>query len=250
MIYVSLCRKSGKLGVGLGGTERMAVGDEVKGHCPTCSGEKFAKVVTEHEDHWDDEDVSGIVRLSVLQCGGCKTSYFQRAESCSDDVEHREEPDGSWEAYYPERKTYWPAPSKRKKPDWSHELYVDKDLSDLYDELYIALNSDLRVLAAIGVRTILDKMSELLGIDPAMTFDEKLDGLVKNGSIGADERKNLAALADAGGAAAHRGWRPTPQQLDTLVSTLEAFLYRAVVLGDAMKAVKEAVPEKQKRRPA
>lgn len=219
---------------------------KVKGHCPTCGGEKFADAVASHEERWSDGYVDGCVRHSILKCRGCETVYVQRAESCSEDDHHYQDESGEWQVEYPERMTYWPAPTKRATPDWAHAFASDNDLSRLVDELYAALNGDLRVLAAIGVRTIFDRASELLEIDPGLSFAQKLDGLVAKGSIGSDERANLAVLADAGGAAAHRGWRPSPDQLETLVSTLEAFLYRTMVLGDALKALKAAVPARRK----
>ena len=94
------------------------------------------------------------------------------------------------------------------------------------------------------MRTSFDRASELLGIDPANTFAEKLNELTKSGRIGTTERDNLDALTDAGSAAAHRGWRPTLRQLDTMMSILEAFLYRTFVLEEEVKRLKPAIPPK------
>jgi Domain of unknown function (DUF4145) len=63
------------------------------------------------------------------------------------------------------------------------------------------------VLAAIGLRTAFDRASELLGIDPNKTFAGKLSQLVVDGHIGSTEKASLDVLTDAGGAAAHRGWK-------------------------------------------
>lgn len=224
----------------------MAEVARVKGHCPTCGGEKFADVVAAHEEHWSDHYVDGCVRHSILKCRGCEAVYVQRAESCSEDDHHYQDESGDWLVEYPERMTYWPAPTKRALPEWVHAFAIDNDLSRLVEELYTALNGDLRVLAAVGIRTVFDRASELLKIDPGLTFAQKLDALVAQGSVGAEERASLQVLTDAGSAAAHAGWRPTPEQLETLVSTLEAFLYRTMVLGDALKALNEAVPGRRK----
>lgn len=221
--------------------------DKVKGHCPDCGGDRFADVAAMHEEKWSDDWVSGCVRYSVLKCRGCESVYVQRAESHSEDQDHFRNEAGEWESYWPERLTYWPAPTKRRAPEWVHAFAIDPDTSRLLKELYDALNADLRVLAAIGVRTIFDRASELLGIKPELTFGEKLAGLEAAGKVGKEERESLGALADAGSAAAHRGWRPSPEQLDALVSTLEAFLYRTMVLGDALKELKAAVPQRAEK---
>ena len=82
----------------------------------------------------------------------------------------------------------------------------------------------------------------------AMTFDKKLNKLVALGKVGADERDGLDVLANAGGAAAHRGWKPTPTQLATMMGALEQFLSRTFVLDAEIKKLKNEVPKKPKRQ--
>ncbi len=125
-------------------------------------------------------------------------------------------------------------------------ITCDCDLSSLVDDVYKALNNDLGVLAAIGIRTAFDRASELLGVDPAEGFPEKLKKLVALGKIGEDERETLSVLTDAGGAAAHRGWNPAPTQLDTMMNIVEAFLHRTFVLDEAAKRLKQGVPNRPK----
>ena len=48
----------------------------------------------------------------------------------------------------------------------------DRSLGKLLAEMYAALDADLRVLAAIAARTVFDRASELLGVNPAMSFQE------------------------------------------------------------------------------
>jgi hypothetical protein len=223
--------------------------EKLRGHCPTCAGERFADVVASHEERWTDGYVDGCITHRILKCRGCEAVYVQKGETCSEDDHHYQDEHGEWFTEYPERKTYWPAATTTKEPDWAYVFAVDNDLSNLFRELYVALNSELPVLAAIGIRTVFDRASELLGINSSLPFARKLKELEAQGRIGADEREHLLVLTDAGGAAAHRGWRPKPEQLDTLVSTLEAFLYRTMVLGDALKTLKAAVPVKQKSAP-
>src|SRR5207302_10452998 len=112
--------------------------------------------------------------------------------------------------------------------------------------VYSALEHDLSVLAAIGIRTVFDRASELLGIAPSRTFGEKLSGLVDLGKIGVEQRETLAILTDAGSAAAHRGWRPSSEELDTMMTVIEMFLHNAFVIGDAVTKLKARVPEKSR----
>jgi hypothetical protein len=114
-------------------------------------------------------------------------------------------------------------------------------------EMYDALAGDLRVLAAIAARTVFDRSSEFLGVDPALTFSQKLDKLGGDGKIGVDEHNILEVLVDAGSAAAHRAWRPSTAELGTMIDVVESFLQRSFVLGDGIKKLKASVPPKHQR---
>lgn len=141
------------------------------------------------------------------------------------------------------------ASARREEAAWLDRVQErDTKLTELLHEMYSALDGDLRVLAAIGVRTAFDRATELLGVEPAISFDDKLRRLVDDGRISGDEKKILAVLVDAGGAAAHRSWRPRRDQLDTMLDAIESFLHRALIVKDGIAKLEAAVPAKQKTR--
>jgi hypothetical protein len=175
----------------------------------------------------------------MLECGGCKTVFFQEEYMCSEDVG----PDGLEKLV-----TYYPAPAKRKRPEWFSLLDLEAGLYRLLTETYNALDVDARVLSAMGARTIFDRASELLRIDSALTFKEKLDQLQNKGHISASERAQLDILTHAGSAAAHRGWKPTADQLNTVMSIVETFVHRKFVLESEAKRLKAQIPRRKKRR--
>ena len=117
-------------------------------------------------------------------------------------------------------------------------------LRGLLDEVYGALDADHRVLAAIGIRTVLDQTMVSEGVNPASSFEEKLKELKKKGIIGESE-KTFEQLIDAGSAAAHRNWKPTPDQLSTLFDGMENYLHRVLVLKNAVDEIE--VPSKPER---
>ncbi len=51
-------------------------------------------------------------------------------------------------------------------------------------------------------------------------------------------------LVDAGSAAAHRGWRPKPEELNTMMDVVETFLHRSFILDEGIKKLKAAIPPK------
>jgi hypothetical protein len=223
-----------------------------KGHCPECGKDRNADVIGFHRLRWDngETDLWGTVEYYILKCRGCESVYFKTSDYFCENINRRQNPNtGEWEDFIDETTNYWPAPSKRKRPEWISELtMIDWNLNHLFADIYTALDNDLGVLAAIGVRTVFDRASELIGVDPAISFKEKLDELLTVGKIGQDERQTLDVLTDAGSAAAHRGWNPSPEELDTMMAIIEAFLYRTFILGEAAKILKASVPEKPKRK--
>jgi Domain of unknown function (DUF4145) len=210
----------------------------IKGHCPQCGPRRNARVLHEHTDNWNDDEngMAGWETSRMLICGGCDTVYFETRSVNSEDFD---------ENGPVERVTYYPAPSKRREPPWMWEMMLEDDkLHSLLTETYAALNNDARVLASVGLRTIFDRASEKFGVDPDKSFKAKLDELVALGKIGQAERDSLDVLTDAGGAAAHRGWRPTVQQLGTLMNIGEAFLHRTIILDAEAQRLKKSIPKR------
>jgi hypothetical protein len=237
----------------------------IKGHCPTCNAHRNAQVLAEHEqvegsaEGSFDPDLQGEA-YRILKCAGCDTVYFQH-ESLHVRPEDWDDPN---DAFVPpfdhlkdhldylrehdlityENESYWPLP-KRERPDW--QKFPDVALTKLLDSVYTALEQDLRVLAAIGMRTVFDQASEYLGVEPYKSFDKKLDQLLHEGHIGASEKERLDVLTDAGSAAAHRAWEPDLQQLNTLAKIMEHFL-QSILLKAEAGTLKLAIPPRQKKR--
>jgi hypothetical protein len=201
----------------------------------------------------------------MLRCAGCDTIYFQH--ECLEFFDHgpyneddddfpisdladfkeiffRLEEHGEYDCR--EETSYWPTPStKLDRPDWWRKL-PDQILINPLNSVYSALEHDLRVLAAIGMRVVFERASELIGVDPEKSFAKKLDQLNRDGRIGLDDKETLEVLTDAGSAAAHRGWEPDPQQLDILTSIMEHFVRRFILKEEAGK-LKKDIPVRERQ---
>jgi len=199
-------------------------------------------VIYQHavNDTNDESGIYGHTKSYILECAGCKAVFFEEVSVCSEDTDDH--------GRLIDRITHYPAPVKRKRPDWFSLRNLESDLYSLLEETYNALDVDARVLSAIGARTIFDRASQLLRIDPTLTFVDKLNQLQGGGHISASERKHLNILTDAGGAAAHRGWKPTGQQLDTVMSIVETFIHRRFVLESQVKRLRSQIPRRKPRR--
>ena len=185
----------------------------------------------------------------ILECCGCERIYFRLDRWFSEWDEIVDDPISGDQRLEPGIETsYWPEEVRRQRPNWLRKIKAsERDLGKLLDEMYAALDNDLRVLAAIAVRTVLDCASQRLGVDPAVGFKEKLDGLRAGGSISSQEEEILNVLVDAGSAAAHRGWRAKDDVLSTMVDAIESFLHRSFVLGDGITRLQASVPTRPKK---
>ena len=222
-----------------------------KGHCPKCGPDRFADIAGQHKAVDGDENVTLVTFHRILVCRGCETPFFQTESYFSEDIGHRYAPDGSEEMYLIPEIQYFPSPIKRVRPDWILDLELyDFSLGSLVKDIYGCLDASLSVPAAIATRTAFDRATELLQINPEMSFEKKLDALVNLGKISLDERDILQVLIDAGSAAAHRGWAPKTQELNTLITFLESFLHRTFVLGEAARKLKSVVPSRPARPPS
>lgn len=182
--------------------------EKVRGHCPECGPNRWAIVLGEFVKHEDSGGIWTDTTYRMLQCPACDEVYFQTDHVFSEDYSYDEGPSGEMEVEYHHKIEHWPynPPSARERPVWIDKLIRrDEDIHSLMESVYSALENDLSVLAAIGIRTVFDRASELLGVDPSKSFANKLAELESLGKIGSDQRQTLEVLTDAGSAAAHRG---------------------------------------------
>lgn len=225
-----------------------------KAECSQCGGMRNCNIRGEHSDTYDDDHFQGEDIWFILECRGCEHVFVQTVSTNSEDYDNFYEEDGSTGTTRNETIKYWPALSKRKKPEWMSEYGVDaEDVDDLnaaMRELYVALDSNLRMLAAIGIRTTYDIASVLLGIDPNLPFVKKLDSLVNSGRIGILDKDRLEMVVDAGSASVHRGWRPTPSDLNTMMDVLEHFVQESFVAPARKKKLDEEAAKVKKTVPS
>lgn len=232
---------------------------KLKGHCPKCGPDRNADVMGEHRSEFRDEEFWANSTFRILVCCGCETAFFQIESVCSEDEDWDYDKEGDPYSYVTPHFHYYPSPIKREQPAWARRFDIDKSLAELgisdtgqlwnlFDDIYDCLNANLPIPAAIAIRTAFDKATEFVGISPALPFVKKLDALLELGRISEDEREVLEVLVDAGSAAAHRGWRPSPEDLETLTTLIENFLHRTFVLVDAARKVRSAIPPKPATR--
>lgn len=224
-------------------------------HCPECNAERVCDI---HGHvyvpwHWEDKQngysMNGGVDHSLLQCRGCETVFYLHDSWNDEDLNYWYGPNGETQGEYTRTKITYPKPQSAAKPVWLDAIgKIDSQLQAILNEMYVARDNEAYILTAVGLRTALDRGTEVLGIDPAKTFAEKLSDLQNGGWIGATEHDILEVITDAGNAAAHRGWSPDSKDVDQLLYAMEVFLQRAFIVGKKALSIKSTIPPKPKRQ--
>lgn len=227
----------------------------VKAHCPECNAERMCDVhghvyVPWHwEDKYNGHSMSGGVDHSLLQCRGCETVFYLHDSWNDEDLDHWYDYNGVTQTEAARTKVTYPKPESAAKPVWLDAIgKIDHQLQDILNEMYVARDNEAYILTAVGLRTALDRGTEVLDIDPAKSFVEKLADLHNGGWIGATEHDILEVITDAGNAAAHRGWSPDANDVDQLLYAMEVFLQRAFIVGKNALSIKNTIPPKPKRK--
>ncbi len=216
------------------------MGKTIKANCNDCGGERSAYVQAEHSVK-QYESIKSDPRYSVwyettiaiLECAGCQNISVRRSGWFS-------ESDPDFES---EDISYWP-PQQRPLPAWHSEL-ADKELKKAMREVYVAVSQGMVILAAIGVRTVLDLAFYLLLDEKDHgPFADKLKAMVEKKRLLEDEKEIFQSIADVGNAATHRAYAPSQTTLIKILTAVESFLYQKFILPKEAKAVREETPRR------
>ena len=119
--------------------------------------------------------------MEVLECRGCSGISVRRRYWFSEWESVQQDPlTGPLVKDIPEEVSYWPAKQTRTRPDWGNRL-ADENLRQVMEEVYVAVDHGLVVLAAIGARTLLDRAISLMVVDQKNGFAGKLNAMVAKG---------------------------------------------------------------------
>lgn len=133
-------------------------------------------------------------------------------------------------------------PDQTPLPVWAGEL--PEAVRALLTETSQAKASGWNRLAAMGIRTLFDLVStEALSAD-VRGFQKRLDEMLEEEHIASVQKQNLDALVNAGNAAAHRGFNPSSELIDTMWGIVLNTLESIYVLKPRAQKLKEQTPER------
>ena len=221
--------------------------ETVQANCNNCGGERNA-FVQSHYSVGDYEktpigggdyvQVGWDTTIEILECCGCKRLSVRRRRWFSE-----------WDPQFEDEEiSYWP-PEQRDLPEW-HSQLADDNLRKAMQEVYVAVGQSLLILAAIGVRTLLDRAFYLLLEEKDHgPFARKLEEMVKKGLLAESQRKIFQIIANVGNAATHQAHAPSQKTLIRILTAVETFLYQNFILPDEAEHIAKETPDKDKPTP-
>lgn len=188
---------------------------------------------------WDDQGISGGDTYDLVKCCGCGSLKLRLDQWCSEgecDEKGNLTPSVS----------YYPPAVFRPKPKWFYELllvviYDDGNIHDLLSEIYVALQNNQRALAAMGIRALLEKVMVEKSGDHG-TFIANLKEFENQGYVSRIQRERLETILEAGHAAMHRFYKPSHEDLITLVDISESVIESIYIHGTKVAKLKNGIP--------
>ncbi|CAE6687937.1 hypothetical protein R69888_00075 [Paraburkholderia haematera] len=205
-----------------------------KAHCNTCGGNRNHEVVHSETTSWSDDDhnVSGSDTYETLKCLGCENIKLRHT---------------SWFSEEPESAVnYFPPAIFRPRPKWMEQLWIELPAEDgfvdeLLKEIYVAIHNNLRSLAAMGVRSLVEKVMISKAGDKG-SFLKNIAEFERLGYVSRIQRERIEAILEAGHAAIHRDFRPTTKDVITLVDIAEHIVETVYLHESKVNELRKRVP--------
>jgi hypothetical protein len=210
---------------------------KTKAHCNECHGERnHIILITEEKNYSNEEyDTHGSDRYEMLRCCGCDCVILRHT---------------SW--FYEEQEKnvyYYPPAMFRREPTWLFHLTGKeaKFARSLLKEIYIGVQNDLKMIATMGVRALVEHIM-VSQVGDQDTFQKNIAEFAKQGFISEKQKTFLTVVLDAGHAAMHRSYSPSDKDLEICIDITENIMQSVYVHPDQAEDLKKSVPERKKRK--
>ncbi len=187
----------------------------------TVLAEKNIRPNHDYEGYWGEDHYFG-------ECAGCDAiTYAISSWDESDWNPHTGDMDLTW-------KTYPRSDTARQSMADDHHL--PGKISSIYKEVVGAMNAQLPVLAAIGLRALIEAICRDRSI-AGVTLEKLIDGLATSGVLSAAQASILHGHRFLGNIAAHEVVSPKPRELVAALEIAETVLRTIYVLPELSKQI-------------
>jgi len=206
--------------------------DKVKALCASCKKVTNHTILAEHETSGDnyDGDIRWWRTCQIIQCLGCDDISFQDASTCTEDFDPQTgQPIESVDLY--------PSRTEGREPMSSYEEFPGRT-KRVYLETLKALNNQTPILAAIGLRALIESIC-LEQKTKAKNLAKGIDELADMGLLSKKQAEFLHNHRFMGNEAAHEIVAPKPEHLVAALDIAETLLKTIYILPDMADQLKK-----------
>lgn len=205
-------------------------GTTLRARCQECDRENEHTIVASAE-FYDDYRVDAQFSIQswdeyqVVECNGCQTRSFRHSHRDTENTDHDRE---TGEEFLVNTVHVYPELEVARRPIHGSHL-LPSQLTAIYEETLAALNRDLRVLAGVGIRALIETICRDRGA-VGRTLESKIDTLVTQGVVAAAGAEILHGLRIMGNEAAHEVMPHVPADLHIAMTVVEHALQGIYIL--------------------
>jgi len=175
----------------------------------------------------------------TVRCRGCESISFVEVSWDSEDLDEEGQP--------LQRTVLYPSRGVRKPIE--HYYYLPDKVRAVYKETLTALSNKAPILAAIGIRAVVEAICADKG-SATGNLERKIDLLVQNGHLASSQAHFLHLQRFMGNAAAHEIEAPDRAELDAALDIAENLLKTLYVLPMLAQDMKKSQTQLLKVRNA
>jgi hypothetical protein len=210
-----------------------SAGKEYRIPCTRCLNQTKHKVLLSADV---DGQVLGFLyweQHQIIQCEGCGAISFRKNTTNTEDFTMVQLPNGEYDEILDDHEEIFPS----RIPGRTHvkrSWLLPSTVKGIYDETHSALSNKLRVLAAVGIRILIESVCKEKGASGS-NLKEEIDSLLAKGILTKEGADILHALRGQGNESAHEMKAQDEDAIDLAMDVVDNLLQSVYILPEASR---------------
>ena len=206
----------------------------IKIFCGRCGRDTNHHILCERsEGSKKDDDYHWGIDHYFVQCAGCDNYCYALSRWDEDD----------WDPYSGEVTIHWDTypVSKGQRPSIDDSDELPNKVNIIYREVIASINSNLHILSAIGLRTLIEAICKDRGVE-GKNLEGLIDALAQNGILSNEQAIILHGLRFMGNVAAHEIKQAKPREILAALEIAETMMKTIYIFPRLSKEIKTGKP--------
>lgn len=195
--------------------------------CYSCAKQTNHQILATHSDSTDPNDYYIVFDYQIIRCMGCSNYAFRLIENDVEEKRYLSDEDVEYNSHLFQTEKIYPKNVKQKYSYWD----LPKTVYDIYSETLLAIQEDLDILAAIGLRATLEAICQDKKLS-GHNLDKKIEQLFLNGFITERDANFLHSVRFLGNDAAHEIVKAEKHQIQAALKMIEYLIESTYILEE------------------